>query len=143
MKPLLPSFAAALTAFVLLVGGCSTTDSRIKSHQAAFDSAPAAVQAKIRAGQVEVGFTADQVVMALGKPDRSYTRTTVRGTSDIWAYEDHGPAFSIGVGMVSGGGGSTVGSGVAVSTGGDRYDDKVRVIFEGGRVTAVETRGHR
>jgi hypothetical protein len=35
-----------------------------------------------------------------------------------------------------------VGSGVALSSGGDRYDDKVRVIFEGGRVTAIETRGH-
>ena len=81
--------------------------------------------------------------MSFGKPDRSYTRTTVRGTSEIWAYADNTPSFSIGIGAVGGGGGTMVGSGVALSSGGDRYDDKVRVVFEGGRVTAIETRGHR
>jgi hypothetical protein len=141
MKLYVPSFAAVLTA--LLVAGCSTTDSRIKNHQAAFDAAPSAVQAKIRAGQVEVGFTPDQVTMSLGKPDRQYTRTTARGTSDIWAYEDNKPAISLGFGMASGGGGTAVGSGIAIGTGGDRYDDKVRVIFEDGHVVAVETRGRR
>jgi hypothetical protein len=143
MKLPTPSFVAALSACLVFFAGCSTTDSRIKSHQAAFDAAPAQVQAKIRAGQVEVGFTQEQVTMALGKPDRSYTRTTARGTAEIWAYADNTPSFSIGVGAVGGGGGTMVGSGVALSSGGDRYDDKVRVIFEGGRVTAIETRGHR
>jgi hypothetical protein len=143
MKHLTPSFVAALSACLVFLAGCSTTDSRIKSHQAAFDAAPAPVQAKIRAGQIEVGFTQEQVTMSLGKPDRSYTRTTARGTSEIWAYADSTPSFSIGIGAVGGGGGTMVGSGVALSSGGDRYDDKVRVIFEGGRVTAIETRGHR
>ena len=141
----LPSstFTAAFFACVFVFAGCSTTDGRIKSHQAAFDASPAPVQAKIRAGQVDVGFTQEQVTMALGKPDRSYTRTTARGTAEIWAYADNGPSFSIGIGAVGGGGGTMVGSGVGISTANDRYDDKVRVIFEGGRVTAVETRGHR
>jgi len=143
MKLHVPCFAAAVAAFVLVATGCSTTDSRIKDHQAAFDAAPSAVQTKIRAGQVEIGFSTEQVSMALGKPDRSYTRTTARGTSEIWAYEDNKPAISIGIGVIGGGGGTMVGSGVAVGTGGDRSDDKVRVIFEGGRVTAVETRGRR
>ena len=143
MKHPVPSFAAAVAAFVLLLTGCSTTNSRIKNHQAGFDAAPAAVQAKIRAGQIDIGFTSEQVTMSLGKPDRMYTRTTARGTSEIWAYEDHKPSFSFGVGVVGGGGSTMVGSGVAVGTGNDRLDDKLRVIFEGGRVTAVETRGHR
>jgi len=143
MKLPTPSFVAALSVCLVFFAGCSTTDSRIKSHQAAFDAAPAQVQAKIRAGQIEVGFTQEQVTMSLGKPDRSYTRTTARGTAEIWAYADNTPSFSIGVGAVGGGGGTMVGSGVALSSGGDRYDDKVRVIFEGGRVTAIETRGHR
>jgi hypothetical protein len=143
MKTHVPSFAAALTAFILIAAGCSTTDSRVKSHQAAFDAAPAAVQAKIRAGQIEVGFTTEQVTMALGKPDRIYTRTTARGTSDIWAYADDKPRFSIGLGVVGGGGSTMVGSGVAVGTGGDRNDDKMRVILEGGKVVAIETSGRR
>ncbi|MBK9989485.1 MAG: hypothetical protein IPP19_01810 [Verrucomicrobia bacterium] len=136
-----PSFASVFVLCSFLLAGCSTTDSRIKNNQASFDAAPPAVQAKIRAGKIEVGFTAEQVTMALGKPDRRYSRTTERGTSDIWAYADSGPAFSFGVGMASGGGGSMVGTGVGVSTGNDRYEDKMRVVFEGGRVTAIETRG--
>jgi hypothetical protein len=143
MKHQVPNFLAAMAAFVLIVAGCSTTDSRIKNHQAAFDAEPPAVQAKIRAGQIDIGFSPEQVTMALGKPDRSYTRTTARGTSEIWAYEDHKPAFSFGVGVAGGGGSTMVGSGVAVSTGNDRFDDKLRVVFEGGRVTAVETRSRR
>ena len=141
MKHQVPSFAAVMTAFILVLAGCATTDSRIKDHQAGFDAAPPAVQAKIKAGQIDVGFTTEQVTMALGKPDRSYTRTTARGTSDIWAYADHKPRFSLGIGVVGGGGSTMVGSGVAIGTGGDRYDDKLRVVFEGGRVVAIEKSG--
>ncbi|MFT3782373.1 MAG: hypothetical protein QM790_10190 [Nibricoccus sp.] len=132
----------SLLTVTVLFSGCSTVDSRIKNHQSAFDSAPPTTQQKIRAGQVDVGFTPDQVIMALGEPDRRYTRTTANGTSEIWAYADKGPAFSFGIGMVGGGGGTAVGSGVAVGTG-DRRDDKLRVIFVSGRVTALETRSKR
>jgi len=142
MKPYVPCFSAVLSAFLLVLTGCSTTDSRIKGHQAAFDAAPPAVQAKIRAGQVDVGYTPDLVLMALGEPDRRYTRTTANGTTDIWAYVSHKPSFSIGLGVIGGGGGTMVGSGVAVGTG-DRSDDKLRVIFSGGRVAALETSTRR
>jgi hypothetical protein len=143
MKIQAPRLVAALAALVLMVAGCSTTDSRIKGHQAAFDAAPPAVQAKIRAGQVGIGFTPEQVTMALGNPDRGYTRTTARGTSEIWAYADHGPAFSIGVGAASVGGSGMVGGGVAIGSGGDRRDDKLRVVFEGGQVVAIEESGRK
>ena len=143
MKHHVSSFAAILVAIMVIATGCSTTDSRIKDHQASFDATPPTVQAKIRAGQIDIGFTPEQVTMALGKPDRSYTRTTASGTSEIWAYEDHKPVFSIGIGVVGGGGSTMVGSGVGVSSGNDRFDDKLRVVFEGDRVVAVETRGHR
>jgi hypothetical protein len=142
MKSQVLCFTAAVAALSFVVGGCSTTDSRIKDNQAAFNAAPAEVQAKIRDGKVEVGFTEEQVLMALGKPDRRYTRTTAAGTTDIWAYEDHKPSFSFGIGMAGGGGGTMVGSGVAIGTG-DRSGDKLRVIFSGGRVTALETRGRK
>ena len=144
MNPVISTTAVVLTALILIAAtGCSSVDSRIKDHQAAFNAAPPVVQTKIRAGQVEVGFTPEQVTMALGTPDRSYTRTTARGTSEIWAYEDRGPAINIGFGMMSGAGGSMIGSGVAIGSGGDRNDDKVRVIFEDGRVAAIEMCGRR
>lgn len=140
MKSQVLCFAAALAALTFVVGGCSTTDSRVKDNQAAFNAAPPDVQAKIREGKVAVGFTEAQILMALGKPDRRYTRTTAAGTTDVWAYEDHKPSFSFGIGMASGGGGTMVGSGVAIGTG-DRSGDKLRVILTGGVVTAVESRG--
>lgn len=133
-------FAAAVAALALVLSGCSTTDSRIQDNQAAFNASAPDVQAKIREGKVDIGFTEQQVLMALGKPDRRYTRTTAEGTTDVWAYEDHKPSFSFGFGVAGGGGGTMVGSGVAIGTG-DRSGDKLRVIFNGGRVKALETRG--
>lgn len=127
----------ALTA--LLVAGCSTVDSRISSNQSQFDSWPPAVQQKVRAGQVAVGFTPAQVQVALGDPDRKYTRTDARGTADVWAYREHKPIISFGLGVGSFGRSSAYGGGVGVTTGGDRYDDKTRVIFSAGKVVAVES----
>lgn len=125
-------------AFALLTG-CSTPDSRIKSNQAAFNALPADSQAKIRAGKIEVGYTQAMVLMALGDPDRRYTRTSEKGQSEVWAYRDKGPAFSVGLGIGGGGGRSSMGGGIGVSTAGDRDEDKMRVVFEGGKVTATET----
>ena len=130
---------------LLLVGllaGCSTVSSRIARDREAFDRYPLAVQEKIAAGEVDVGFTPEQVRMALGDPDRVATRTTPDGTSEVWGYRKKGPRFSVGVGVgVFGGGGSTrVGTGVGVNTGGNRPDDeRLRVIFDHGAVSAIET----
>jgi hypothetical protein len=128
----------SVVAFALLTA-CSSPDSRIKSNQAAFNALPSETQAKIRAGKVEVGYTTTMVVMALGEPDRRYTRTSEKGKSEVWAYRDKGPAFSIGLGVGGGSGRSGVGGGIGVSTAGDREEDKIRVVFEGGQVTATET----
>jgi len=120
------------------VAGCASTSSRITKNQAAFDAYPAEVQAKIRAGDVAVGFTAEQVTMALGKPDKILQRTTATGVSDVWVYLDDGWRLGFGVGVGVGGGSSGVGGGVGAGTGSDRADEKLRVILSGGRVTAVE-----
>ena len=125
-----------LTAFST---GCSTTDSRVKDNQAAFDALPAETQQKIRSGKIDIGYTPQMVTMALGKPERVYTRTTEKGTSEIWAYRDTKPSFSFGVGIGGGGGGTRVGTGLGVTTGGDRYDDKLRVVFTEGKVSAIES----
>ena len=124
----------------LAFAGCSTVDSRIAKDQPAFDSWPPAVQQKVRAKQVDLGFTPAQVYTALGEPDRKYTRTTAQGTTEVWAYRDDRPVFSFGFGFGSAGGSSAYGAGLGVTTGGDRYDDKLRVIFADGKVTALESR---
>ena len=132
-----------LLSLALLFAGCSTTDSRIQENEAAFQALSPAQQEKIRAGDVEVGYTQEMVRMALGAPDRSYTRTTDQGTVEVWAYRSKAPAVSFGFGVAGGGGGSGMGAGIGVTTGGDRSDDRLRVVIEAGRVTAIERAGKK
>ena len=129
----------AVLALALALAGCSTPDSRIEKNSAAFAAYTPAVQTKIRAGEVDVGFTSEMVQMALGKPDRVLRRRTASGTTEVWVYADNTPTIGFGVGI--GGGGHHSGGGVAVgtSTGGDR-EDRLRVIFDSGKVSAVERR---
>lgn len=91
------------------------------------------VQQKVKDGVVEPGFTKDQVYVALGSPDRVYTRTTAEGTFEIWAYHGTKPRFSIGLG---GGSGHMFG-GAVVSTGG-HSDETARVVLKDGVVSSVE-----
>lgn len=137
MKTLFYGLAAAL---LLLLVGCSTPAARISSNQAAFDSWPADVREKVGLGKVAVGFTPEMVLVALGEADRKSTRTTAAGTVEVWSYFDHGPHFSFGLGMASGGRHSAVGGGVAVGDQGFHDDEILRVIFDGGRVAAIESR---
>ncbi|MDB5986558.1 MAG: hypothetical protein JWR16_1611 [Nevskia sp.] len=122
----------------LLLGACASTDSRIRDQQTAFDTYPPAVQQKIRAGEIDVGFTPEMTRMALGDPDRRYTRTTANGSDEVWAYRESSPAFSFGIGGGSFGGHGFGGGGVAMSSGGDAPDDKLRAVFENGKVVSVE-----
>jgi hypothetical protein len=136
MKTLLLSI---FTTLLLLVASCASVDSRVSDHQAAFDTWPADVQEKVRAGKVEMGFTQEMVEVALGKPDRVSSRTTDRGQADVWIYHESAPKFSVGLGFGSSRGSTGMGAGVRV---GDdfRDDENMRVVFEGGKVTAIETR---
>ncbi len=119
---------------VLAWAGCASPASRISQNQSEFDAYPADTQAKIRAGEVAVGFTAPQVRMALGVPDRVYTRTTDTGSSEVWVYRAKRNSIGIGVG-VGMSAGSFSGTGAAGSW---DPDETMRVVFGVGRVTSVE-----
>ena len=129
-----------IAAALVLLAGCATPASRISSHQSAFDQWPAEVREQVRAGRIDVGFTAEMVQVALGDADRKSTRTTAKGTSEVWAYFDHSPKFSIGLGVGSSSGSTAYGGAVAVGNSGFLDDEVLRVILEGGRVAAIETR---
>ena len=134
-----------LSAFCgLLVAGCSTVDSRISKNRELFNTWPAAVQDKVVRGEIDIGFTTDQVRVALGEPDRIFTRTTADGSSQIWSYRDRGPRLGFGVGVGMGSWGSRGGTygGIGMGTGGGyRDDEKLGVVFDpSGRVAAIETR---
>lgn len=129
----------SLLLVVLLAAACASPKARIRRHQAAFDAYPSAVQAKIRAGEVEVGFTPEQVEMALGAPDRKYVRKTAAGNQDVWGYGAGSarPRLGLSFGMGSGGGGGSYGGGVGVESEAG-HDERARVVFQEGRVVSVE-----
>ena len=131
-----PSLAVLLAA--TLLAACASPGSRIRQNEGVYNSYPPQIQEKIRAGQVDIGFTPDMVNLALGEPDRKFSRTSAEGNSEVWAWHDSKPMFSFGVGGGSYGGGGFGGGGVGVTTGGDQNDDKLRVVFVNGLVSSIE-----
>jgi hypothetical protein len=125
-------------ALAAMLAACSTTASRISERQGVFDGYPAEVREKIRAGQVAIGFSPEQARMALGEPSRIYSRQTEQGEAEIWSYQDRGPALNFGLGSYSGGGGTSVGAGIGIGTGADALE-KLRLVFEAGKLTSIET----
>jgi outer membrane protein assembly factor BamE (lipoprotein component of BamABCDE complex) len=135
-------FSVLISSVALLIAaGCASVDSRIAKNRAAFNTWPPAVQDKVVRGQIDIGFTRDQVAVALGAPDRVFTRTTSDGTTETWAYRDHGPRFSFGVGIGTFGRHSATSIGIGTSTGAYRDDEKLGVVFDrNGVVSSIETR---
>ncbi len=81
--------AGALTVLVVLAlaAGCvSTPARRIARHPELFAGYPPAVQAQIRRGEIDIGFTPDMVRLALGEPSRVLARQTAAGATDVWNY---------------------------------------------------------
>lgn len=74
-------------AGLCVVSGCvSTPAKRIQAEPETFARFPTEIQAKVQKGEVDVGFTRDMVRLALGRPQRVYTRTTEAGQVEIWLY---------------------------------------------------------
>ncbi|MDD3180291.1 MAG: hypothetical protein PHQ04_08060 [Opitutaceae bacterium] len=140
MKLRLP-FIMGVLVVGLGLGGCASTPAeRIGRNRVVFDQFPMPVQEKIRAGQVEVGFTESMVLIALGKPDRKFTHKTKAATEEIWSYHDRKPQFGFGLGLGTAGGSTAYGGSVGVATGGNFGVDALRVVFREGVVTSVEDR---
>jgi hypothetical protein len=134
-----PSFLLLL-AFVALLAGCaSTPQTRISEHRELYRSFPSEVQRKVSAGQVDVGFTEEMVQLALGDPDRRVTRDTETGRDEVWVYANKEPRMSFGFGFGSYGRRSGSSVGVSTSTGGYGREERMRVVFRDGKVTAVES----
>lgn len=133
---------------LVLLAACSTPERRISRNKALFETFPPTAQEKIRKGEVDVGFTPDMVLLAMGKPTRKFTRKTAGTQQEVWSYGSsgyRGPTFGLGIGVGGGSyrGGSVYSGGVSVNTGpgADWYpDEHARVVFENGAVVSVEKR---
>lgn len=74
---------------VALGAGCETArDSRIRKNDELFASLDPFSQKLVREGLFNVGFTADTVVMAMGKPDQVEKREAADGPIEIWTYKN-------------------------------------------------------
>lgn len=131
-------------ALALAAAGCSTTatpEGRIERNRAYFDSLPVAVQARIRGGQTDVGFTAEQTLLALGAPQRKWVRRTAEGETEVWFYTSTEQVYERQhvdfVGVPDGRGGRLTGGGY-VNALRERETPVARVELRGGVVTAVE-----
>lgn len=122
---------------LLLLAACSTPESRIRKHKELFAAYPPQVRDRIRAGAVDIGFTSDMVLMALGKPARKTTRTTALSAQEIWTYGDSS-GVRPGVGVSIGGGSYGGFGGVSVGSDSGAYRERAAIVFEGGKVVAVD-----
>lgn len=144
MQRLLPFL---LSVAALGLAGCSTIDKRIAEKSAAFATYPAEIQASLRQGLVEIGYTPDQVYIALGKPDDKRERITAQGREVTWIYHSYEEDYR---------GTALVGSRrliaydpvrkrnyvywepAVVDVYRGRIDERIRISFQDGKVTVIE-----
>ncbi|MFH0953387.1 MAG: hypothetical protein V1873_03560 [Verrucomicrobiota bacterium] len=137
-------YLLVLAAVVGAAAGCSTPASRIREKADLFATLAPDVQSRLRHGTVEVGDTRDMAYIALGHPDRMYTRTTATGKSEVWAYVDYYSTTERQ--QVTGdfpvrdpnGGFRTVHDTVWVDVQQQHEYEKLRVEFAGDTVAAIE-----
>ena len=131
--------------FLLLLPGCGTPPSqRIGQNQALFDSFPVAAQARIRGGQIDLGFTPDMVRIALGTPARQLLRRTADGDTEIWLYFDRTVSYDRqrveidGLSVSGPGSVRTVGGSAWINVMQEKEFVRMRVEFQDGRVALIE-----
>ena len=126
---------AAAGLVLLLLAACGSPQSRIKRNKEQFAAYPLEIQARIKAGEVDVGFTAEMVRMALGDPARKTMRTTAQSVQEVWTYGE--TSVRPGLGVAIGGGGFGGFGGVSVGSEASSRDSAM-VVFEGGKVVSIE-----
>ena len=71
---------------LLMLWGCATPETRIRKNPELFASFTGDVQAKVRRGRIDLGFSRDMARMALGPPHRVHTRISKEERTEVWAY---------------------------------------------------------
>lgn len=90
VRNLLPVFARTLIGLALvLLAGCSTINSRISDNAAYFNALPIESQERLRKGVVEVGDTAEMVFIAMGAPSEKRSNRSSTRDVETWIYKVH------------------------------------------------------
>jgi erythronate-4-phosphate dehydrogenase len=127
-----------------LLAGCATPAKRIEQNQDLFDSLPVAAQARIRGGQIDLGFTPDMVRIALGEPQRKLVRRTAAGETEIWLYStpsaryDRQRADIDGLSLSGPGGARSLGGSAWINVKQNKEFVRTRAEFQNGVAVAIE-----
>ena len=136
-----------LAASLGFVAGCQSVESRIKEKPEVFAKADLATQEKITQGIIEIGFTEDQVYLALGKPDQKRESRTENGSRVTWVYNTY---YERSTGTVMAGYHRSVYFDpylrayrmyyrpVLADTYVQEKEERIRIIFEKGKATLIE-----
>ncbi|MGD9611557.1 MAG: hypothetical protein AB7V22_01490 [Kiritimatiellia bacterium] len=136
--------ACFVLPLVVLWAGCATPAKRIQQNQELFDSFPVAAQARIRGGQVDLGFTPDMVRIALGEPQQKGLRRAAAGETEIWLYFDYVRRYDRqrvdidGLSLSGPGGLRSLGGSAWINVEQTREFVRARVEFQNGGVVAIE-----
>lgn len=144
--PLLPAVGALFLASLVLAG-CSTFASRAEERAATFTQLDEATRERLRDREIFVGDNFDMVYIALGAPDEKRERITESGQETTWIYNRYWQEYH---------GTRTVGfqryvvynprtksyivfhEPIRQSIYSDRIEERMRVYFDRGQVTAIE-----
>ena len=144
MKKTCLSVWVAVLLPCLLAGCASTPAKRIAQNQDLFDSLPVADQARIRGGEIDLGYTPDMVRIAYGDPQRQRVRRTAEGTTEVWDYLDTVHSYDRqrvdidGLSIYGAGGVRTTSGGAWISVLQEKQTLRARVEFRQGKVAAIE-----
>ena len=136
--------AGFVLPLVLLLAGCATPAKRIEQNQDLFDSFPVAAQARIRGGQIDLGFTPDMVRIALGDPQHKALRRVAAGETEIWLYFDSIRRYDRqrvdidGLSLSGPGGRRSLGGSAWINVEQTREFVRARVEFQNGVAVAIE-----
>lgn len=83
-----PLVLLAVLVLATLATGCNTTGARIRANRDTFDALDPATQQAVKRGEVHLGYTAEMVEIALGRP--SQVAGGMRGTDEdaTWLYRN-------------------------------------------------------
>ncbi len=90
----------ALFFAAVFLTSCNTVEHRIERNWSTFQSFPEDVRKNIRQGRVDIGYTKEMVRIALGEPDRVYTRRTAEKKTEVWAYTERTVGSRMSIGFV-------------------------------------------
>ena len=138
------TFRLPALLLLLLLAGCASTEQRIHQNQELFDSLPVADQARIRGGEIDLGYTPDMVRIAYGDPQRQLVRRTAEGTTEVWDYLDTVHSYDRqrvdidGLSLYGAGGVRATSGGAWISVLQEKQTLRARVEFRQGKVAAIE-----